>query len=259
MLRSLILSLTLIASISTQAKTLLISDIDDTIKIAHIRSFKGKLANAFRTSNIFKGMSKLYKDIQRDGDAEIVYLTNAPQSIMGYSHRKLLRTGNFPAGTLLMRQSGVSSMDHKRIALNNLMKEQNPDTVILFGDNGEHDIRFYNNIKIKYPNIKFITFIRIAYDLDPKHTPINGQYGFISPFEVATKLHEENILTTQTVDEFIEDHALAFLKDKKKKVKGKTYLPKWMGCKGHSSKRTLANYDHPLTTSLMRKVQKTCR
>ena len=99
------------------AQTLLISDIDDTVKVSHIRSLKGAVSNAFRTNNIFKGMADLYKSVAKDSGAKIIYLTNAPEKILGYSHTRTLKNGRFPKGELLLRNLEFHRMFIKSLLL----------------------------------------------------------------------------------------------------------------------------------------------
>lgn len=252
------LFIVLLLTFSASAKTLLVSDIDDTLKIAHIRSTIGKVANAFRTNNVFLGMNDLISAVKQDADAEVFYLTNAPEKLMGASHRALLRNGKFPQGTLLLRPSGVSSDEHKVNSLERLITEHRPDSIILFGDNGEKDIKFYHHIAMRYPGIKFVTFIRIAYSQDADHSPMRGQYGFISPMEIAAKLYNEGFLDLSSADRIFDKHAPAFVADKQRKKKGMTYLPKWLTCRGHMSFKTLQAFAHPWKSSVSSKIQAVC-
>lgn len=245
-------------SLPSFSQTLLISDIDDTIKVSHIRSLKGAISNAFRTNNIFKGMADLYKATAKDSDAKIFYLTNAPEKILGYSHKLTLRNGKFPAGQLLLRKSGVSPDTHKVVELERLLTEYEPETVILLGDNGEKDIHFYKDTMMKFPKVKFVTFIRIAYSPDSMHTPRDGQYGFVSPFEIASKLYTEGLLSFRSIQHLYNIHAPAFLKEKLNKEKGPMYLPKWQTCKSHKFDQSKDSFNHYLSKAVSRKINRVC-
>lgn len=221
----------------TFAKTIVISDIDDTIKVAHIRSKTDKLITAFKTNNIFLGMADVYEKIKlHNKDAKVFYISNAPESLMKLSHHALVSNGHFPNDGILLRTKGASETEFKHIALEKLIKEQNPSTVVLFGDNGEHDVNFYQTVASKFPEIKFVTFIRVLYDLDNKANPTDDQNGFISPFEIADVLLSEGLINKTSLDEIYSEHAPGFLADKKNKRSGHIYLPKWLSCKGFTPK-----------------------
>jgi len=252
------LLLALLFVFSASAKTILVTDIDDTLKVAHIRSTIGTVANAFRTQNIFLGMNDVISAVKKDADADIYYLTNAPELLMGASHTALLRNGKFPSGKLLLRPTGVSSDIHKIISLQYLIESQRPDSVILIGDNGEKDIKFYNRIAKTYPGIKFHTFIRIAYSLDKDHSPMRDQLGFISPMEITAKLYNEGFVSLDSADKIFDFHGPRFVADKQWKSKGMMYLPNWLTCRGHISFNTLFAFSHPWKTAIKRKIQKVC-
>lgn len=240
------------------SKTVLVTDIDDTIKAAHIRSTIGKINTAFRTKNIFLGMADLYSELKKENSLNIYYLTNAPEKLMGNSHRATLRNGRFPDGKLLLRPSGISSTEHKVIELEKLVRKESPDKVILVGDNGEHDVYFYQDIMNKYPKIKFYTFIRVAYDLDDdKANPTDGQLGFTTPFEIADALKNEGLLSDYALRELYVAHGPSFLADKKNETHGPLYLPEWQSCHGHSVR--LENLHHLTIVKLVEeKINKNC-
>ena len=245
-------------SVLTFSKTVLVTDIDDTIKVAHIRSTFGKISTAFRTHNIFLGMADLYSELKKENSLNIYYLTNAPERLMGNSHRKTLKNGKFPAWKLLLRGSGVSSTEHKVIELEKLIKDESPQKVILVGDNGEHDVHFYQDIMDKHPEIKFYTFIRVAYDLDnDKANPTSSQVGFTSPFEIADTLKSEGLLSDQALRELYVAHGPSFIADKKDESNGPLYLPEWQSCKGHQvSMENLHNLT--IVNLVEEKINKNC-
>ncbi|EQC45570.1 phosphatase domain-containing protein [Bacteriovorax sp. Seq25_V] len=240
------------------SKTILVTDIDDTIKAAHIRSTFGKINTAFRTKNVFLGMADLYSELKKENSLNIYYLTNAPEKLMGNSHRATLRNGRFPEGELLLRPSGVDSSEHKVIELEKLIQKESPNKVILIGDNGEHDVHFYQEIMDKHPSIKFHTFIRIAYDLDDeKANPTDSQIGFTTPFEIADALKSEGIFSDRALRELYVTHGPSFLADKKDESNGPLYLPEWQSCNGHSVR--LENLHHLTIVNLVEdKINKNC-
>lgn len=251
------LSVALLFTLTTFGKLVVVSDIDDTIKVSHVRDTIDLVRNAYKTKNIFLGMSTLYHGLKQESDAKIYYLTNAPKLIMEKSHKKLLRNGKFPKGTLLAR-SGYSSDEFKTVALEAIMEKENPTEVILLGDNGELDIYFYDEIAKKYPTVKFTTFIRIAYNKDDRHSPINGQYGFVSPFEILSVLNSDGKLSNNFANDFYAMHAPKFLVESRNNEVGRMYIPKWLTCKGHDASLTLDLLSNDLQNRILKKVNKIC-
>lgn len=233
------------------ATTIVISDIDDTIKVAHIKSTTDKIFTAFKTKNIFLGMADLYEKIQMEQNAKFFYVSNAPEKLMKNSHSKLLSNGHFPKDGLFLRPKNVDDKNHKIIAIEKLLNDHKPTNVILFGDNGENDVYFYKDIEDKYPNINFTTFIRVAYDIEEqKATPSENQFGFISPFEVADILYYKGIISKVSLEEIYKTHGPGFLKDKMDEKNGPLYLPEWLSCKGH-----VVNFGFSTNSNQIKEVQ----
>lgn len=261
MKKSFILTVLLVIN-TTFASTIVISDIDDTLKVAHIRDTSDKISTAFRTSNIFLGMSDVFEKIKLNNkDAKFFYLSNAPEFLMKRSHNALINNGHFPKDAIILRPSGASSETHKADSLIKLIEKNKPTDVILFGDNGEHDVNFYKEIVAKYPEINFLTFIRVVYDLDlidTKANPTSDQHGFISPFEVADVLVSENIIDQNSLDEIYREHAQGFLEDKMNKKNGALYLPKWLSCKGFTPE-FVSNSNEQAAKYVQAKVNSICK
>ena len=237
-----------------QAQTLIISDIDDTIKVSNVRSKVGLAANALRTENIFLGMADIYKAIIDKKDAKVFYLSNAFESLMLKPHTELLRNGKFPKGKLILRRIGTSSSDHKLGQLSKIIKEHNPENVILFGDNGQSDFKYYETIRSKFTQVNFITFIRTAYDVDDSNTLFQGQYGFVSPHEVANILAKKWMIFKTARTKIYQEHTNSFLMNMTRRgQKGRMYIPKWLRCNGHH-----VEYQEGLPDKLVNAIFKLC-
>lgn len=245
---------------ATNATLLVVSDIDDTLKVAHIKDKTDRIATAFRTSNVFLGMSDIMDKIKLNNkNAKIFYLSNAPEFLMKGSHNKFINDNRFPSDGVILKPKGASSETHKAESLVKLIDDNSPSTVILIGDNGEHDVYFYSDIVKKYPHIKFITFIRVAYDLKlDEANPTYEQNGFISPFEIADVLRVENIIDQNSLREIYKEHAKPFLDEKKTKKNGPLYIPKWLSCKGFTPVFTIT-LNSLLEKVVQEKVKSICR
>lgn len=167
-------------------KTLLVSDIDDTLKVSRAQNLFWNVINAYRSGPSFQGMAELYRMLAQDKNVEIVYVTNAHDFFMRWSHKKFLEIHKFPEGEVFFWSKGYKS-EHKFSTVNELLKNKNYSLVILVGDNGKEDPVVYKKIEEAYPQIRFVTFIRDLYR--DGGTPLQiGAKAFMSSVEVSFEL-----------------------------------------------------------------------
>jgi len=199
-------------------KVLLVSDIDDTIKVSHILNPIGAVARAGNVYMPFTGMSDLYKLIinQNPSSTRMIYLSNAPEKIAGISlmrflHEKFLIQNDFPKGDLLLRES-LSEKNHKIKTIRKLVAEEKPDIVIMVGDNGEQDNKIYEQAakELKAMGIHSETYIHQLYSIKNKFIEtgkplLGGEIGYVTPFEIALDLKNKKWLDQASIDWMIEN------------------------------------------------------
>lgn len=223
-------------SFSIHAQTLFVSDVDDTIKLANVKDLSEAARYAFDDTSRFTGMSELYNLVARDqANLKMVYLSKAPQWLMGRTHRKFLQNGKFPAGVYIPRTE-YSSDVHKLKTLRSLMNSMKPRKVIFIGDNGEQDADIYAQIAKEYANqgIEFHQFIRIVYGLKTffdAGTPLHeGQIGFVTPIEISLELEKERILDSSSVQWMMENVAKNISMQNTHTAEGDVAFPYFVNC-----------------------------
>jgi hypothetical protein len=221
---------------SGQAQTLLISDIDDTIKLANVRNLFSAAAYAFDDRSEFTGMSQLYNIIVRDiPDVKVVYLSKAPSWLMSSTHLNFLANANFPQGDYIPR-STYSSDTHKLRTLRNLIESEKPSRVILVGDNGEQDAQVYAQISNEFSSkdIEFLQFIHIVYqnNLVPGQSTFlsRDQIGFVTPIEISLELEKKNLLPSSAVVWMLANVGSHILKQPLDTSEGNVAFPYYMDC-----------------------------
>lgn len=228
----------LFVGLSAQARTLLVSDVDDTIKLAHIKDLSEAARFAFDSKSRFLGMSELYHLIRQDDpEVEIVYLSRAPDWFMGRTHRKFLANGNFPEGEYINRTNYDSDV-HKIYTLREIMAKVRPDKVIFVGDNGEQDPEIYKQISEEFAarGVQFHQFIRVVYPtnsilLVQPQMMIEGQTGFVTPVEVALDLEKAGILKTASVQGLIQSLLPRILEQPLYTAEGEVAFPYFVNCR----------------------------
>ena len=226
---ALVLTISLMSLIATaqNKKVLLVSDIDDTIKVSHVLGTTQKFLRALDVTTAFTGMSIFYQLIvdENPNTTTVVYISNAPHDIKGIeimklSHEKFLKFNKFPEGQLLLR-ADLKDQNHKINTIRKLVAEDKPDLVIMVGDNGERDTEIYAQAtkelsaqgiltqtyihQVYSSKRRFLSYIGINLfsDLGKKLRP--GQLGYVTPLEIALDLKNKKLLSQDSYDQLVTE------------------------------------------------------
>lgn len=236
MMRNFLFVLIFLGSVCGYSQTLLVSDIDDTIKLANVHDLTSAAFYAFDDESGFLGMSELYNFVKQDNaDIKIAYLTRAPEWFMAATHKKFLRQGKFPSGHYIPRTE-YSSDEHKIKSLRHLIQVYKPKKVILIGDNGEADASVYATIVNEYASqgIQFYQYIRIVYskyDKSAQGSPLyEGQVGFVSPLELSLELERAGLVGKTTVHWMMNVLGHTFVVQRSYQAEGRVAFPYYMNC-----------------------------
>jgi hypothetical protein len=237
------------------SKIILISDVDDTIKIAHVLDTWDSIENAFETTPFWR-MPELYRTLGNPA-VDIFYVSNAPRELMGGQHEKFLNKNNFPAGPLLMPYYDERE-GHKLRQIRRIIEESNPHMVVMIGDNSEEDSEIYQQIKdeFEHTGIHFLTFIRVGYDYDYEGNPlIDGQTGFVTAGELALHFFFAGLIGGERAVNLVKKSLEVPERSWKDLLKGsKTLgLPRWVDCNKHHVDLT-AYYWMSSSVSLLEKT-----
>lgn len=222
------LSIVLFSFVAQSApKVILVSDIDDTIKVSHVLNQVGKVTRALDQTTPFLGMAQIYQLIVNENPqtTKVVYLSNAPESVAGipalrFSHQGLLDRNHFPNGELVLRED-MFDQSHKIRTLRELIQKEMPDVLILVGDNGEKDVDVYHQATQEFAyltKMKVVTFIHQLYGSkessflpdflkETGRLPYAEQMGYVTPIEISLKLNDLGLLKQNSVDWMIENVA----------------------------------------------------
>lgn len=242
---------------TSYSKTLIVSDIDDTIKASHVRDTTDTVSNAFVTTIAFKGMKEVYEEVLREPEAEIAYVTNAPESVMKSSHTKFIKK-NFPYGKIYFRVG--NSKTHKYDTIKKLIEGTGASRLILVGDNGEQDIEFYHRIYQEFrSHLPIITYVRMLYAEPHKVLPLaEEQLGFVSPLEILADLTINGFVSFKRYIEVAEKLAHEIHLSRREASKDPHYFPKWLNCKGYEPV-VPDNLRTPIIVSGLQKIVEICQ
>jgi hypothetical protein len=236
---------------SVNAKTIVISDIDDTIKLSHILDKTDAFKNVFRTENVFLGMNTAYQLLKaQDESIEFFYVSNGPKIGVGELHKEFLEGHVFPdKQNAYFRSIGYPDPqnpeetiwgldpEHKVKTISAIIESRKPDLVILVGDNGEQDPFTYDTIVKKFPNTKILSQIHMPYYTDALDEQYRGkalqgqQEGFATSYDMILSWLDKGIIQEHAVVFFEEEFRKALAKEDKFEDEGAMALPDWTDCR----------------------------
>jgi hypothetical protein len=167
---------------SASLPLLLISDLDDTIKISNTQS---KLITVYRglfRSSAFAGMAQLYAELlAHHPDSKFVLVSSSPPQI----RKKIeffLTKNSFPLATITLRdwirQSSILKYKLKTILE---LVDQSAHPVLLIGDDTEHDPEVFSHVAKRHPNKILARYLR---SVKGRELP-EGSVGFYTAFDIA--------------------------------------------------------------------------
>lgn len=182
-LRNLFLASALLLSAQqVSAKTLIVSDVDDTIKMTDVLGSKTQIViSGLIKEKAFAGMSELYNKMN-NADTDIYYVSGSP-SYIKFRIVDFLEENNFPQKNNILLKNRIKDDTYafKVGAIKELIKKLNPDKIILIGDDTEHDPHVYETISNENPGLVEGIYIRSIQN-NQSETFLKT---FISPVEIA--------------------------------------------------------------------------
>lgn len=160
----------------------IISDFDDTLKIAHSKAQLPSLWNGLMTHKAYTGMSSLYSEILKEGgpEARLNVVSGSP-TFLHHKIRKFLLDHDFPFHWLVLKNwlRDKSTYEYKVAAISRIMTSFS-GTVVLFGDDNEKDPQVYLQIQKLFPNrVDAIYIHQISSKIPPE-----GTIPYLTAFDV---------------------------------------------------------------------------
>jgi phosphatidate phosphatase APP1 len=149
--------------VSPDARTGLVSDIDDTVMVTTMPRPLIAAWNTFVLDETARrpvdGMADLYHGLLAEApETPVLYLSTGAWNVAPTLGRFLARHG-YPSGPLLLTDWGPtntgwfrSGREHKLGSLDRLMRELPQIRWILVGDDGQHDPEIYDRIAHRFPD-----------------------------------------------------------------------------------------------------------
>lgn len=216
-------------------KTLVISDIDDTLKVTHVLNRLEAIQNGLNTDNAILGMSSFFQLMARVNPSLIFsYVSNAPKSLMDGNHKELLKKAKFPAGEVFLR-GNLSDDEHKIREIRKLMEKHQPDRVIMFGDNAEQDPMIYAQAEKEFPTVSFEIYIHQMYSVKNSKEKGKvlqpGQFGYVTAVELGLVWFEMGRVPQPQLIEWMNLILPPIIQEPLNKSSGSLAFPNWKDCR----------------------------
>ncbi len=148
-------------SISFAQEVVVISDLDETLRIANIEK-KVKAAGKLITGvKPYEGLRAIFKELKvKHENIKFYYLSNSYPFL--YCGEKWTAENDLPKGIVFQRSLKDKSTVFKTLKLREIAKKHPSARFILFGDNVEHDPDFYRNFLKENQSRDMSVYIRDA-------------------------------------------------------------------------------------------------
>lgn len=204
---------------NSYAKIIIVSDLDDTLKVTKVVSNSSMVWNGLFTKKVYAGIPLVLESLQMYVDETIV-VTSSPtfvrSNILGLFEKFNIKVDQLVTRNILTQRSSRDFKFNKIVEI----IDHNPEAkFILIGDNSENDPFIYQKVQQLYP--KQILTIYMHKVVDRKNLP--GQVSWISTLDI---IYNEYLLKRVNVHELIKQYNE--LKDSKLSqiVPSKIYCPK---------------------------------
>lgn len=222
-------------SLAEAPKLVLISDVDDTIKVSDVRDSLERISYSVFNDSLFYGMNLTYQALNQDG-AKFFYLSNGWRPTVEESHQAILNDFNFPQSENYVPRNLseiIRKVPHKKNKITEIVKSTVPEIIIFVGDNGEKDPQIYHEMKSKIENdyqlqgkkVRILTYIHTVYKPDSHSELFPEQIAFSNAAELAVMLHEEKLLSFEKTMKIVLNMLYKVKKEKANSVYGPLVYP----------------------------------
>lgn len=158
----------------------IISDLDDTIKITNTRDTSARNYNALFNSDAFLGMSDLMSQMETYTNG-LYYVSASPKLINSRIQRFFRKNDLNVSDFYTRRLSDLGDKEGFKMRSISQILDQTGEDVILIGDDSEADELVYTKIKNLYPDRVLATYIHNVYN----EAPSSDAKRFFTAYDIA--------------------------------------------------------------------------
>jgi phosphatidate phosphatase APP1 len=163
------------------APILLLSDLDDTIKISHTQSKIITIYRGLFRSAAFAGMATLYHELMKNPHSQFYLVSSSPPQIKK-KIENFLNKNEFPLAKIVLRD-WIRQPNILKYKLKIILEicEKSPYPLILIGDDTEHDPEVFQHVEKRFPKKIHARYLRVVRG---RELP-QGSIGFFTAFDIA--------------------------------------------------------------------------
>lgn len=207
----------------SSAKTIIISDLDDTLKRTNAGSFIPMVFNSTMTRKVFWGMPTLYNNMIKNEDDHLYIITGSPNIVRKRIFKLLKKYKiNLKSKNDLLTRNLIKEKDTPKYKIKNIHKiirRHGTEGVryILVGDNVGKDPFAYNRVKKSLPDVDIQIYI---HRVKPEEKYPGDYEYYYSSLELAGHIAEDALF----------EKLLLMYRQHVRKIKFKRLFPKYAVC-----------------------------
>ena len=156
-----LLALVLSLSASASEANIVVTDIDDTIKMTDVPDLGFTAIHGLFGAPAFAGMSTLYHEMVPGRD--LVALSGSPQ-LIEKKVRRFLTDNKFDASMVLLKPSLFDNTSDHKVGWLNRLADERSENFILLGDDTEQDPESFMRFREKHADRITAMYIRVVVD-----------------------------------------------------------------------------------------------
>lgn len=213
-------------------KLVVISDIDDTIRLSGGKNKFAKVRSFFKRKDMtFWGLNELYRSIGRTthSETQFYYVTAAPKtrpiSIFEIVSESVT-DANFPEGVMIGKPNIRTDTYEYKLKNHIEILESHPEAdILLLGDDTSQDHRVYKELKRRYTSRNITYFVHLV----AGSVKNNLQNFFATVGDLSLSLYDRKFLSQEDVLTINSEWQQGLVW---KKIRSKKIFPSWLNCKG---------------------------
>lgn len=178
---------------------ILVSDVDDTVKVTNVRSFDAGAKSAVASELVFAGMPELYRVLLGENSSaeRLEFLSGSP-SILSHKVSELLNDAYFPAHNMTLRgwRELFSSACNYKAKHMQVMYGASKDKLLLVGDDTESDPEVYAAFSSQKSTDQVLGIY--IHRITGRALPL-GSVMFVTAYDIAIKEYVAGRLTEEQV------------------------------------------------------------